>query len=114
MSDSDDVARDQQNLRTLKMLLGIGLVALIISIVSGLLLLAIDPDSGSSTEATLGLTAAIGGLATGVMAIAALIYAQVKNLWKLVPTPLRIVLWAFIAVGVAITLWNLVSQPFQN
>ncbi len=109
-----DMALDQRNLRTLKMIVGIGLAALVVSVAAGLLLLAIDPDTGSSTEAALGLTAAIGGLATGVLAISALIYAQVKNLWKLVPTPLRIVLWAFIAVGVAATLWSLVSQPFQN
>lgn len=114
MIDVNDAAEDQRNLRTLKTIVGIGLAALAVSIASGLLLLAIDPDAGSSTEAALGLTAAIGGLATGVLAIAALIYAQVKNLWKLAPTPLRVMLWALIAVGVAATLWNLVSQPFQN
>jgi hypothetical protein len=114
MTDVNDTADEQRNLRTLKTIVGIGLAALAVSIASGVLLLALDPNAGSSTEATLGLIAAIGGLATGVFAIAALIYAQVKNLWGLVPTPLRVVLWVFIAAGVAVTLWNLLSQPFQN
>jgi hypothetical protein len=61
----------------------------------------------------LGVAAAVGGIATGVLVIAALIYAQVKNLWQLAPIGIRIVLWVFIAVGVAFTLLNLISQPFR-
>jgi len=114
MAELNSQTDDQKDLRTLKMIVWAGLAALAVSIASGLLLLAIDPDAGSSTEAAFGISAAIGGLATGVLAIAALIYAQVKNLWRLAPTPLRVALWVLIAVGIAVTLWNLVSQPLQN
>ncbi len=91
----------------------LALASVTVSIVAGVLLLVLEPEAGSSTEAALGVAAAIGGIATGVLVIVALIYAQVKNLWRLAPIGIRVVLWVFIAVGVAFTLWSLVSQPFS-
>ncbi len=84
-----------------------------LAVAAGLLILVLDPDAGSTTEATLGITAAISGLATAVLVIAALIYAQVKNLWKYVPIPIRVVMWVSFGVGIEITPWNLISQPFE-
>jgi hypothetical protein len=84
-----------------------------LAVAAGLLILVLDPDAGSTTEATLGITAAISGLATAVLVIAALIYAQVKNLWKYVPTPIRVVMWMPFGVDIEITPWNLISQPFK-
>ncbi len=104
---------DTKSMERLKLLTLLAVAALAVSVIAGLLLLALEPASGSSAEAGLGIAAAIGGIATGVFVVAAAIYAQVKNLWQLAPIGIRIVLWGFIAVGVALTLWNLISQPFQ-
>ena len=106
-------ANDSQGLARLRLVVWVAVASVTVSIVAGVLLLILEPESGSSTEAALGIAAAIGGIATGVLVIVALIYAQVKNLWRLAPIGIRIVLWVFIAVGVAFTLWNLISQPFR-
>ncbi len=106
-------ANDSQSLTRLRLVVWVAVASVTVSIVAGVLLLILEPESGSSTEAALGIAAAIGGIATGVLVIVALIYAQVKNLWRLAPIGIRIVLWVFIAVGVAFTLWNLISQPFR-
>ena len=104
---------DLQSLRRLRLIVWLAVASITVSIGAGVLLLIVEPDAGSSSEAALGIAAAIGGITTGVLVIVALIYAQVKNLWRLAPLGIRIVLWVFIAIGVAFTLWNLVSQPFR-
>jgi len=81
---------------------------------AGLLVWLFNPAQGSTIQAVLGLTATISGFATGALAVIAAIYAQVRNLWRFAATWVRVVLWVFIGVGVMITLWNMVSQPFQN
>jgi hypothetical protein len=101
------------SLDRLKLLVWLAVAALRVSVIAGALLLVVGPASGSSTDTVLGVTAAIGGISTGVFVVAAAIYAQVKNLWRLAPIGIRIVLWGFITVGVALTAWNLISQPFQ-
>ena len=90
------------------------MVAVLVAACAGVLLLIIDPANESTTEGVLGITAAIAGLSTGALVIAAFIYAQVKNLWGVAPLKVRAVLWAFIAAGVAVTVWNLVAQPFNG
>jgi hypothetical protein len=114
MTSDTSTTNDTQSLDRLKLLVWLAFAALAVSVTAGVLLLALGPASGSSAEALLGVTAAIGGIATGVFVVAAAIFAQVKNLWQLAPVGIRIVLWGFIAVGVALTLWNLISQPFQT
>ena len=111
---AEATASDRKSLDRLMILVWLALVAVSVSAAAGVLLLVLDPDTGSTTEAALGITAAISGIATGGLAIAAFIYAQVKNLWKFAPTPVRVGLWVFIGVGIAITLWNLISQPFST
>jgi hypothetical protein len=71
-----------QSLDRFKLLVWLAVAALGVSVIAAALLLVVDPASGSSTEAVLGVTAAIGGIATGVFVVAAAIYAQVKNLWR--------------------------------
>ena len=107
-------ASDRKSLDRLMILVWLAVAAVLVSAAAGVLLLVLDPDTGSTTEAALGITAAISGIATGGLAIAAFIYAQVKNLWRFAPTPVRVVLWVFIGIGIAITLWNLISQPFST
>jgi hypothetical protein len=69
------------------------------AVTAGLLVLVLDPDAGSTNEA--------------VLAIAAFIDAHVKNLWGFVPTPIRALLWVLISVGMATSLWKLISQLFN-
>lgn len=113
MTSDISTTHNMQSLDRWRLLVRLAVAALLLSLVAGALLLVLEPASGSSAEAALGVAAAVGGIATGVLVIAALIYAQVKNLWQLAPIGIRIVLWVFIAVGVAFTLWNLISQPFR-
>jgi len=104
----------QQSSDRLGLLVWSAAAAAAVAVSAGALLLILEPTPGSTAEVALGFAAAIGGLATGSLLIAAVIYAQVKNLWGLAPTPLRVLVWALIAVGVAVTLSSLVSQPFRN
>jgi hypothetical protein len=105
---------DKQSLGRLKLLVWLAVGAAVVAALAGVLLLLLDPASGSSTEATLGAAAAVSGLATGALAITAFVYAQAKNLWRFAPPAIRIVVWVFIAAGIALTLWNLISQPFST
>ena len=85
---------------------------MIVAAAAGLLLLLIDPppDEDGATEAVLGITAAVAGLLSGVLVIAAMIYAQVKNLWSLAPTWFRVTAAIFAAVALGITVWNWTQQ----
>jgi hypothetical protein len=114
MTAGTSTHNETRSLDRLKLLASLAVAALAVSAVAGILLLILEPATGSSIEAALGVAAAIGGIAAGVLIITALIYAQVKNLWRMAPIGIRIVLWAFITVGVAFTLWNLISQPFRS
>jgi len=102
--------QDQDSLKTLKTLGGTALLAVLVASGAGLILLIATPDAGSTGEAVLGFTAAAAGLGVAVLAISAAIYAQAKGLWKYVPTWLRVIAWAFIAYGIAMTIWNLIDQ----
>ena len=77
---------------------------------AGVLLWILDPADGSTTEAALGLTAAISGLATGAIFGAAAIYAQVKNLWRFAPVWFRYLSWAvlltMVLAGLVVSLAN--------
>ena len=95
---------DLRQIAVFKRLIWLAVLGAVVALGAGLLLLILDPDAGSSTESTLGATAAISGLATGALAGAAAIYAQVKNLWRFVPTWGRVVAWIVI-VGFVIYGW---------
>lgn len=100
----------QQSLDRLKLLVWSAAAAAAVAVSAGVLLLIFEPTSGSAAEAALGFAAAIGGLATGSLLIAAAIYAQNKNLWQLAPIGVRIGLWALIGLGIVVTLSSQISQ----
>lgn len=114
MTADTSTTNETHSLSRLKLIIWLAVASVTISVLAGVLLLILEPESGSSSEAALGIAAAIGGITTGVLVIVALIYAQVKNLWRLAPIGIRVILWVFIAVGVAVTLWSLISQPFNT
>ena len=99
----------QRELTTVKALLGFAILAALIAAAAGLVLIITQPESGSTTEAAIGLTAAAAGILTGVLAVVAAIYAQAKNLWQYAPTWVRVVAWAAIAFAVISGLWRSIA-----
>lgn len=95
--------------RRVRWALVVAAVTLAASVLAGLALLLLDPAAGSTTEAALGVTAAVSGLATGALVLAAVIYAQVKNLWGSAPTWTRYALLGLVAVGVARSIFSAVN-----
>ena len=104
---------ERHSLDRLKRLVGLAAAAALIAVAAGALLLIFDPAAGSSSEAGLGVAAALSGMTAGVLTIAAFIYAQAKGLWRLAPSGIRIVMWVFIALGIAVTMWSQISQLFR-
>ena len=100
---------DARSLHLLKTMVGAAVVTTIVAAVAGILVWILDPESGSTTEAVLGLTAAVAGLATGALAIAVAIYAQVRNLWRFAPTWVRVAVMIIVAVVIVITIGNWIS-----
>ena len=90
---------DQSSIKVAKTLAALAILAALIAAFVGVVLVIANPDSGSTLESTLGLIAAVAGLSTAVFAIAALIYAQVKNLWQYAPSWVRVAAWALLAVA---------------
>ena len=109
MSQMTATHPEQRELRNVRTLLSLAIVSALIAAVAGLVLLITSPESGSTIEAALGVTAAIGGLATAGFAVTAAVYAQVKNLWQYAPTWLRILAWALIAFAVITTVWSWIT-----
>ena len=114
-NEEDDMAQmtathaKQRELRNVKTLVGLAIGSMFIAALAGLALLIVAPEEGSATEGALGVAAAVGGLATAGFAIAAAIYAQVKNLWQLAPAWVRVLAWALIAFAVATTVWSWIT-----
>ena len=100
----------RQSMRNLSWLLVAGFTSLLIAGVAGLILLLVEPEAGSTFEATLGIAAAISGLAVAGFAVGAAVYAQVKGLWQYAPSWFRAVAGVLILAGIAVTVWNLVTQ----
>ena len=100
---------DQRELRNVKTLLSLAIVSTLVAVVAGLVVLIVSPEKGSAAEGALGITAAIGGLATAGFAVAAAIYAQIKNLWQYAPIWVRVLAWALIAFAVITTVWNWIA-----
>ena len=75
------------------------ILAALTAAVAGAVLLAADPIGGSTQESVLNITAAVAGLSTAMLAVATLIFMQVKNLWQYAPGWVRFAAWALIAVA---------------
>ena len=82
------------------MLVWLAIATTLAATAAGVLLLIWDPGQGSTGESVLSVTAAIAGLLTALLAGAAAIYAQVKNLWRFVPTWGRVAAWVVIGAAV--------------
>ena len=76
-------AAHENSLVRLKVL--VWLAAVVVSASAGLMFLIIDTAANPTTEAALGISAAISGITVGVLAVAAFIYAQAKKLWQFAP-----------------------------
>lgn len=100
---------DQSELRNVKMLTALALIAALVAALAGIVLLTTSPESGSTAEGALGLTAAIAGLSTAGFAIAAAVYAQVKNLWQYAPAWVRVAAWVLIGFAVATAIWGWIN-----
>jgi hypothetical protein len=101
---------DQRELRNVKVLASLAVVSTLVAACAGLVLLIVSPEAGSAAEGALSIAAAIGGLATAGFAIAAAVYAQVKNLWQYAPMWVRVLAWMLIAYAVIMTVWNWITQ----
>lgn len=110
MTQAPQTEQEQRGLANVKRLIGAAIAAVLVSITAGLILLLAEPASGSNTEAALGLAAAIGGLATAGFVVAAMVYAQAKNLWRFAPMWIRVVAWIFIAYAIVATVWNFLQN----
>ena len=108
MTAENRTPQDDRELRTFWVIIGLAIVGALTASLAGVLLWVIDPADGSTTEAALGLTAAVGGLTTGAVFGAGAIYAQVKNLWRFAPGWFRTlaygVLLAMVLAGLVISL----------
>ncbi len=96
----------ERQLRVVRILVGAALAGVLVAATAGLVLLATEPTSGSSTAAALGIIAATAGIATAVCAVGVAIYAQVRNLWQYFPTWVRVAAWALIALSVITSWWS--------
>lgn len=114
-TEEDDMAQmtethaKQRELRNVKTLVALAVGSALIAALAGLVLLIVAPEEGSSTEGVLGVAAAVGGLATAGFAIAAAIYAQIKDLWQYAPVWVRVLAWALIAFAVITTIWSWIT-----
>jgi len=102
MDSESRTAGDERSLQIFWILIGVAVVTALAASLAGVLIWLIDPADGSSTEAALGLTAAVSGLSTGALFGAAAIYAQIKNLWRFAPSWFRYLAWAVLAVAFVI------------
>ena len=103
-------ATDERPMKVAKTLVVLAIATALIAAAAGVVLLIANPDSGSTLESTLGVTAAVAGLSTAVLAVAVLIYAQVKNLWQNVPTWIRTAAWAVLAAAAVFNIIRSITQ----
>jgi len=101
---------DQHAMKVAKTLGALAIIAALAAGAAGLVLLIVNPNSGSTLESTLGVTAAVAGLSTAVFAVALLIYAQVKNLWHTVPIWIRAAAWAVLAAAAVFNIVRSITQ----
>jgi hypothetical protein len=100
---------NQHELRNVKTLIGLAVGSALMAALAGFVLLIVAPEEGSSIEGALGIAAAVGGIATAGFAIAAAIYAQIKNLWQYAPVRVRVLAWVLIAYATITTIWNWIT-----
>lgn len=92
---------DEAGIRRLKSLLAAAAALCGVAALAGISLLLLDPAPGSTIEGTLGVTAAVTGLGTGALAIASVIYAQSRNLWRFAAGWLRWLVMGLVLIAIA-------------
>ena len=97
-------ADDQKAINVARTIGVLAVIAALTAVVAGLVLLIADLNSGSTFEATLGITAAVAGLSTAGLVITGPINAQEKNLWKYASDRDRTTAWALIALDAIVSL----------
>ena len=103
MSRSGRPAEDERRLRVVRLLIYVAIACVTIAVVADVWLLIADPEAGSTTEAALGFTAAIGGLGVALFAGVAAIYAQINNLWQYAAMWFRVTVMVIVIVGLVIS-----------
>jgi len=103
MSLTNRPPEDERRLRFVRFLIYLAILCMTIAVIAGLWLLIADPEAGSSTESTLGFTAAISGLGVAFFAGAAAIYAQINNLWKYAARWFRTTVMVIVVIGLIIS-----------
>ena len=81
--------REARRLRVSYGLLGLSLLAALVTLVSGLWFILADPPVGSTRHDVLGITAAAAGIVTGLCFAGWGIYTSLRNLWPLIPQWVR-------------------------
>ena len=76
-------------MRTLRMLVGLGFVAALVAVGALIWFELADPAEGTALYDTLGPIAAFSGIASGMLFAASAIWAAVKGLWEHVPNWIR-------------------------
>ena len=96
-------------MRTLQVLVLLGLTATAVAAASGLWFWIADPAAGTTLYDTLGPTAALSGLAAGVLFATSAIYAQIKGLWQYIPSWIRVAVMTLVVVGAIVSIVNWIS-----
>ena len=103
---------DIRGMRTLRWMLGAAGLGFVLAFTAGLILQTGEIEAGSTTEAVLGIGAAVSGLSVAAFLIGAAIYAQVKNLWRFAPAVVRTVFLAVLTISVLISIANQILNLF--
>jgi hypothetical protein len=110
MTTTAATQQDRNGLRNVKMMIGLAIFAALASATAGIVLWLTDPVAGSTSEAALGFTAAIGGLGAAAASISAAVYSQVKGLWKYAPAWVRGTVMLLVVIGIVVTVTGWINQ----
>ena len=102
--------QDDKALSNVKMMIGVAIIAVLVATIAGIVLWLADPVAGSTSEAALGFTAAIGGLGAAAASISAAVYMQVKGLWKYAPAWVRGAVMLLVVIGIVVTVTGWINQ----
>lgn len=106
----DVSAADRRSLAVVGAIGGLAVLGALVAATAGIILLVAAPEAGSSMESRLGFTAAGAGISTAVFAVAALIYAQVRNLWRYAPSWVRIGAWGLLIASAVYSIVRSIAQ----
>ena len=97
-------AQQPRAMKTLRILVSLGVVATAVAVLAGIWFWIADPSEGTTLYTTLGPVAAFSGITAGVLFAGAAIWAQVKDLWQYIPGWVRVTVMALVVIGLIRTL----------